>query len=187
MATQRIQWKASTAPNVTGYEVLVSESGVGGPYEVLTTVLHQIPGTHYITESASFFFDDELIPYRWYRVRVVDQFGNKAEDEYPSPFQAGNDPVEVPTLYTTKLDQDFGTPNAYQYVTQNGDPINEATVRVYTKINWDTQNTSIVVGITKTDADGAWVTPIPVTPGETYVIVYHKENEYGPDTVEITV
>lgn len=185
--TQRITWKASTAPNIVAYEVLFSDNGINGTYSQLVVVLHQIPGPNYDNSTAEFFYDDEEVSYRWYKLRVCDQFGNKAETDFPSPFQAGNDAVEVPTLYTSRLDHNYGTPNALQYVDVNGDPVNLATVRVYKKVNWDSGNTAVVVGITKTDENGQWKTAVPVEPGETYTLVYHKENEFGPDTIEVTV
>lgn len=187
MTTQRISWKLSTAPNVIGYELLFSDTGIAGDYSVLGTVLHQIPGPNYDEGTASFFYDDSEVSYRWYRLRVVDQFGNKTEDTFPTPFQAGNAPTEVPTLHFVKLDHNFNLPNNYQYVTIDGDPIDQATVRVYKKTEWDAGNATVVVGITKTDDNGQWRVPVPVEPGYTYTLVYHKENEFGPDVVEVTV
>lgn len=185
--TQKVSWKSSTAPNVVGYELLFSDTGIDGDYSVLTTVLHQIPGPNYEASTASFFYNDDEVSYRWYRVRVVDQYGNKAEDDYPTPFKAGNNPVDVPSLHFVSLDHNYSAPNAYQYVTPDGDPVEQATIRVYKKDLWDAGNTTVVVGITKTDENGQWKVPVPVEPGITYTLVFHKENEYGPDTVELTV
>jgi len=187
MATQRIKWLPGTTPNIIAYDVLSSDTGIEGPYTTLVQILHQIPGVNYDDAGGYFFYDDIEIPYRYYRMRVLDRFGNTAEDEAPTPFKAGNDPVEVPTLHFIALAADTGSQNALQYVSQGGTPIDGATIRVYKKIDWDTNQLANVVGSTITNAGGTWLSPVFVEPGETYTIVYHKTNEFGPDTTEVTV
>lgn len=185
--TQTIKWKPITTPNIVAYEIIYSDSGIDGDYQALTTVLHQIPGTNWDSDEGVFFYEDEDAPSRWYRLRTLDAFGNKAEDDAPTPFQAGNDPVEAPTLHFVALNADTNGQNNLQYVTSGGTPIEGATVRVYKKVDWDTRKLENVVGSTITTAKGKWANPVFVEPGETYTIVYHKTNEYGPDDVEVTV
>jgi len=187
MSTQQIKWKPNLAPNIVAYEILKSDNGRDGDYTVLVQVLHQIPGANYNEDGAYFFYNDEEISYRYYRIRTLDRYGNTAEDEAPTPFQAGNNPVETPTMHTTALNEDTGGENNLQYVTAGGTPVDEAVVRVYKKIDWDVQNLASVVGSTITNASGGWLNPVFVEPGETYTIVYHKPNLYGPDTKEVTV
>jgi hypothetical protein len=187
MATQEIKWKPSTSPNIVAYEILKSDTGQTGTYDRLTLVLHQIPGSNWNSTENCFYYTDMLIPYRWYRLRILDRYGNIAEDSAPTPFQAGNSPVDVPSLYFVALNENTGGQNNLQYVTQGGTPIVGATIRVYKKIDWDIKNYSKVVGTTITVASGGWQTPIFSEVGETYTVVFNKPNEYGPDTVEITV
>ena len=187
MATQRIKWLAVTTPNVVAYQILKSDTGISGEYTTLTTVLHQIPGANYDSDNGYFFYDDGDIPYRYYRLRTLDAFGAVAEDTAPIPFQAGNDPIQAPALHFIALNENTQGANTYGYVSAGGTPIGGATVRVYKKIDWDTNNTTRVVGSTVTLATGGWATPVFVEPGETYTIVYNKVNEYGPDTAEVTV
>lgn len=187
MATQEIKWKASTSPNVIAYEILKSDDGKAGTYDRLSLVLHQIPGPNWNTAGSYFYYTDALIPYRWYRLRVLDRYGNIAEDSAPTPFQAGNSPTDVPSLYFVALTENSGGQNNLQYVTRGGTPITGATIRVYKKIDWETRNYTKVVGTTVTIATGGWQTPVFAEVGETYTIVFNKPNEYGPDTVEITV
>lgn len=187
MATQTIKWLPSSAPNIVAYEILYSDTGIDGEYSTLIQVLHQIPGQNYDSDGGFFFYKDEEIPYRWYRIRILDKFGNVGEDDAPTPFQAGNDPVEVPTLYFITLNEDSGGQNNLQYVTSGGSPIEGATIRVYKKVDYDTNNLDKVVGTTLTNANGKWSDPVFVEPGETYTIVYNKVHEYGPDTAELTV
>lgn len=187
MATQIIKWKPGTGPNVIAYEILSSDTGRDGEYTTLAQVLHQIPGANYDDTGGFFYYTDTEVPYRYYRLRILDRYGNVAEDEVPTPFQAGNDPIEVPTLHFVALTADTTGSNNLQYVSQGGTPIEGATIRVYRKIDWDTNQLSKVVGSTVTTSAGTWMNPVFVEPGETYTIVYTKANEYGPNTVEVTV
>jgi hypothetical protein len=187
MGTQTIKWFPATSPNVIAYEVLKSDTGIDGPYTLLTQVLHQIPGVNWDNTGSYFFFNDEEISYRYYRLRVLDRYGNVAEDEAPTPFKAGNDPVIAPTLYVVALTENTGGANALQYITNGGTPVAGAAIRVYRKIDYDTNNLSRVVGTSVTTATGGWAVPVFVEPGDTYTIVYHKVNEYGPDKTEVTV
>jgi hypothetical protein len=187
MGTQTIKWFPSTSPNVIAYEVLKSDDGRDATYTRLTMVLHQIPGANWDTGGSYFFFVDEEIPYRWYRLRVLDRYGNIAEDEAPTPFKAGNNPVEVPSLYFAALTENTGGQNNLQYITQGGTPIGGASIRVYKKIDWDTRNYTRVVGTTITLATGGWASPVFAEVGETYTVVFNKPYEYGPNTVEVTV
>jgi hypothetical protein len=186
MATQQIKWRPSTSPNVIAYEIIYSDTGRDGPYTTLTQVLHQLPGPNW-NAAGYFYYNDQEIIYRYYRIRVLDRYGNIAEDEAPTPFKAGNDPVEAPTLHFVALTENTGGTNNLQYVTTGGTPVNAADIRVYKKIDYDLRNLSAAVGTTITTAAGTWLTPIFVEPGHTYTVVFHKTNEYGPDTLEVTV
>ena len=185
--TQTIKWLPVTTPNVVAYKILKSDTGRLETYTTLTQVLHQLPGENYNSQDGYFFYEDEYIPYRWYRLQTLDCYGNTAEDSAPTPFQAGNDPVAAPALHFIALTENSGGQNNLKYVTSGGSPISGASVRVYKKIDYDTAQLTQVIGTTITNANGGWTNPIFVVPGETYAIVYNKTNEYGPDKVEITV
>lgn len=187
MTTQQIKWLPSGSPNVIGYEILKSDTGQDGPYTLLMQVLHQIPGANWNTEGAYFFYNDIEIPYRYYRLRILDRYGNVAEDTAPTPFQAGNDPVVAPTLHFFALNEHTNGQNTLTYVTDGGTPIGGADIRVFKKIDYDLRNYDKTIGTTVTTAAGTWLNPIFVEPGETYTVVYHKVNAYGPDATEITV
>jgi hypothetical protein len=189
MPTQRIKWKPNTAPNIVAYEIFKSDTGVTGPYTLLIQVLHMIPSTAWSNTEQCFFYDDPvqpLIPYRYYRIATLDRYGNRAEDDAPTPFHAGNNPIDTPELHTLALTADTGGPNNLQYISQGGTPIKDARIRVYKKIDWDTRNFANVVGTTLTLGDGTWKDPVFVQPGETYTVVYSKVNEFGPNTAEVT-
>ena len=183
--SQTIKWLPSTAPNILTYEIYSSDTGISGTYSLLVSIPHTIPGANWA--GTYFYYVDTYIPYRYYRIKIRDQYGNVAEDTAPSPFLAGNDPVHVPVLQTIALNENTKSPNFLQYITTGGTPISGATIRVYNKTDYDLQNTALVVGITKTNAAGGWVDSIYVEPGKTYTLVYHKPNIYGPNVVEITV
>lgn len=187
MATQKIKWLPNTGPNVIGYTITVSDTGKEGPYTTLTQVMHMIPGSNWSNADQCFFYNDSVVPHRYYRLITLDRYGNQGVDEAPTSFKAGNAPVETPALHSLPLDENTGGPNALQYLSQGGTPIKEARIRVYKKIDWDTRNYANAIGTTITLATGGWESPIFVTPGDTYTIVFSKPNEFGPDTVEMTV
>lgn len=185
--TQTIKWYPATTPNVIAYEIWHSDNGKTGDYSLLAQVLHQIPGSNYDNEGGCFSYVDTEVSYRWYKLKILDRYGNNAEDDAPTPFKAGNEPIEAPQLHYVALDHNYHSTNLYQYISEGGTPIEEATVRVYRKIDYDTNNLSVVVGSTITTATGGWKSPVFVEPGETYTIVYNKVNAYGPDTAEVIV
>jgi len=187
MATQRIKWLPSTSPNVIAYEILYSDEGRDAAYSRLALVLSQIPGPNWDTPGSFFYYDDVEIIYRYYRIRVLDRYGNITEDDAPTPFKAGNDPVATPNLNYVALTENSGGQNNLQYVTRGGTPVTGASIRVYKKIDWDTRNLAAVVGTTLTTATGGWAAPVFAAAGETYVVVFEKTYEYGTDTAEITV
>lgn len=190
MVTQVIKWKPSSAVNVIQYEIYKSDTGISGTYSLLTTISHIIPGPNYVDVpggTSYFFYTDIYIPYRYYRIRIRDQYGNVAEDTAPCPFLAGNDPAQVPILQILALNENTGSVDNLRYITEGGTPIEGAAIRVYKKIDYDLRNLNLVVGITHTTAAGRWVDSIFVEPGQTYAVVYTKPNLYGPDKIEITV
>jgi hypothetical protein len=187
MATQTIKWLPSTSPNIVAYTILKSDTGIAGPYTQLTQLLNMISGPNWLTAENCFFYNDDLVPYRWYQIQILDQYGNSSAPTAPTPFQAGNSPVATPSLYVTALTENTGGANNLQYVTQGGTPISGATIRVYRKLDWDTKQYSKVIGTAVTAATGGWAAPVFVEPGETYTIVFEKTYEYGPDRTEITV
>ena len=133
MPTQTIKWLKSSAPNIVAYEVLKSDTGISGTYTLLVQVLNRIPGPNWYEDTGGgnsyLFYTDTYIPYRYYRLRVVDQFGNTAEDTIPTPFQAGNDPVAAPSLYFVSLNENTGGTNNLKYMTEGGSPVEGATIR----------------------------------------------------------
>jgi len=83
-------------------------------------------------------------------------------------------------------DQYTGVDN-YKLIAENGDPVEGATVRIFTKADYDANVVGNPIGLTTTDASGLWLDPIPVNPGDTYVIVFHKEGAIGPTSIEVIV
>lgn len=88
---------------------------------------------------------------------------------------------------TVKVDHDYGGPGGLQYKTLSGVSVEGASVRIWTKIDFDTGNTDAPLAITLTDAGGEWVDPVFLETGYTYVVQFHKAGAYGPDHTEIVV
>ena len=187
MATNVIKWFPVLTPNIVGYEIQYSDTGANGEFLVGATVLHTIPGTYWNEAEGVFQYTEDAPVYRYYKLITLDRFGNRGEDEVPVPFKAGNDPITAPNPFRTPLDQDSGGPQSMTYVTQDGQPVVGATIRIYEKPAYDAGNLDNVIGITVTTETGGWKDQIQVQPGQTYTVIFHKPNEYGPDRAEITV
>jgi hypothetical protein len=184
---QTVRWKPATAPNIVAYVLLYSDTGMAGPFLTRAQIVNAPVGDNYDPVAGIFFYNDDEISYRLYRLRTIDVAGNVFDDTASAPFSAGNDPYQIPVANTTPINENYGGANALQYVTQDGIPVVNATVRVYTKLDWDLKRYSKVIGLTKTNENGGWVSPIFVEPGNNFVVHFTLPNVYGPDTVEITV
>jgi hypothetical protein len=86
---------------------------------------------------------------------------------------------------------DYLPDNALCYLDQNGDFIEGAIIKAFSKKDYDEaypvklEDTHIVAS-TITDVDGNWANTLNLDPGE-YMLVYEKENVFGPDAVPLTV
>ena len=85
------------------------------------------------------------------------------------------------------INHDTGGADNLKYHTAAGDPVSDAVIRVYTKVDWDAGNTDSVKGLTYTDVYGQWQSAVFVDVGTTYTVVFSKEGAYGPDTAEIAI
>ena len=186
MGTQKIWWLPTTSPNVVAYEILYSDTGIEGPYLQLGHVLSDIAGRNWDATKNAHFYEDAEVPYRYYRLRVLDRYGHVADDAAPLPFKAGNKPVQAPTLHFVALGADYQTPARFKYVSPGGVPIEGAAVRIYRKVDYLTSRLDKVVGTARTDAFGKWG-PVFVEPGDTYTLVFSKPDAWGPDTQEVVV
>lgn len=185
---QTVRWLPASGPSIIAYKLLYSDDGAASTFTELATILNVTTGPNWDPDASIFFYEDPVeIPYRLYRLQTVNSQGVTYEDTTAAPFGPNNDPQRVPVQNVYPLDHNTGGTNALQYVDQNGAPISSATVRVYRKSAWDAKQYSQVVGLTKTRADGGWEQAIFVEAGLTYVIHYTLPNQYGPDTVEVTV
>lgn len=188
MTTQTVRWLPASAPNIVAYKLLYSDTGPEGPFlERVAAILNVPAGPNWDIGAGAFFYEDREVPYRLYRLNTIDSFGTIFGDPGAAPFGPNNDPVRVPVPNVYPLDHNTGGANALKYVDPNGLPIAEATVRVYTKADWDAKRYSKVVGLVKTDADGRWLSPVFVEPGNTFVVQFQLPNTWGPDTTEVVV
>jgi hypothetical protein len=87
---------------------------------------------------------------------------------------------------TVKVDHDYDLTDSLRYMTLGGTPIGDAQIRLYLKSDYDARHLDHPVGVTVTNAFGRWRDPILVTPGFSYVVLFTKPNEFGPDVATIT-
>lgn len=83
---------------------------------------------------------------------------------------------------------DYGSTDNLRYQTSGAVDVDNAVVRAYLKSDWDGGNfgEQFVKGRTITNVAGKFVAPLMLD-AETYILMYEKQNEYGPNTVELTV
>jgi hypothetical protein len=86
------------------------------------------------------------------------------------------------------VNHDTGGAGVLAYKTDGDVGIDNAEIRAYLKADYDAglRAASYVKGTTITDVNGEWAHDMMLD-AETYTLVYHKQNAYGPDTKEVTV
>lgn len=104
-------------------------------------------------------------------------------------YDISNDDVQ-PTVGTgcVRVDHDYGEDDAYVYQTGDCCGIEGATILAFLKSDWDLslRTPEYAKATSQTTTNGEWAWAMLLDPG-TYVLVFEKVGEYGPDTVEVTV
>lgn len=88
---------------------------------------------------------------------------------------------------TVSIDHNFGGTDNYR-ITSNGTPLSDVHIRVFVKTDHDAGLVAnqYVVGQSRTQTDGRWVSVIRLDPG-TYVLEFSKPGSFTTDTDDITV
>lgn len=124
-----------------------------------------------------------------FRVKVILDDGTVFYAVDWSPFDLGLGGVAAPAVpvfdETTAVNHDYGLTDDLRYMTPGASPIENAQVRVYLQSDYVAGNLASPIGVTNTKADGRWLHTIMVRPGFTYVVQFHKPNEFGPDIATI--
>lgn len=172
MSGTRVYWNPSPNP-VYQYEVYKGTT-VAGPWTLLG-----------IVQSNILFFDDTLgVSTDIYKVNGVSDVGTIVYDT--GPFQI---PVVKGADLTAriKVDHNYLIPDNYRYVAPGGAGVPYAAIRIYKLADWQANLIEAALFVTQTDSEGRWQSPVFLEPGLSYVIVFSKENAFGPNTVTITV
>jgi len=190
--SQRVSWLKPLGPNIIAFRLQVGDDGPTGPFQELLTVLNVPTSPQWVAAENVFAYDDIDAPLRLYRLLSVDTYGNAYQDPELEPFGPNLPPVTPPGQNIVQLDQDTGGTDSLRYVKPNGEPISGADVRVYTKQNYDKKLYSQVLGLTVTNADGRWTTPLLLPTGNTYVVRFYmapveEVPGWGPDIAEVVL
>lgn len=183
-----ITWLPNTEADMKEYDVqrAPDDGGQHGTWADLVTIAHDLLGPNYDQTSDRFFYVDTTGSLdHWYRVRAADVDGNQSG--YTPPFQPSESTTPPPFPNTVALNEDYGTENQLQYKDPDGEPIKDAQIRVYKKIDYDLENFEAAIGVTTTDDSGSWVNPVTVEAGFTYVVQFYKPGAFGPDKEEVVV
>lgn len=97
---------------------------------------------------------------------------------------------ELPTLGQgcVPVDHDYPTDEIMTYATEDCCAIEGATIRVFTKTDWDNNNRDAadVVASSITTLGGRWAYAVKLDPGA-YIVEFALAGSYGPDIVELQV
>lgn len=109
------------------------------------------------------------------------------EDWVAAFYLVDGDPLPDQARAQVALHTDFGGIDALRFEDENGDPVEGAVVRVFTKLEFDTNALDNPIGVTATNATGRWVNPVFVNAGDTYTVHFQRDGLVGPVSVEIIV
>lgn len=181
MAT-RITWEPGSGP-FDYFEIRTAESPTG-TFQLEAVIVASKPGPGWDATAARFYYDDlDGTDNTVYRIKGVYDNGVVFDSGMVQPEASKTALLQA----KVRLDHDTGYPNAFQYVSPNGQPIEGGVVRVFKKPDWDAGRRTLALAIVQTDTQGQWLSPAWVSPGMTYTLVFEKEGMFGPDAVEVTV
>lgn len=109
------------------------------------------------------------------------------QDEVETFYILDGDRLVDPREDRVALYEDYGGIDNLQLVDGDGVPVEGATISVYRKVDYDVEDFDKILSVTQTTDKGYWAEPVFVPVGDTYVIVYYKDNEIGTTTIEVTV
>lgn len=68
----------------------------------------------------------------------------------------------------------------------SGEPIEGVTITVFELVPYNAGIVDSWVGVSTTDTEGRWTTPILLPEDQTYIVHFEKPTMYGPSVLEIT-
>jgi hypothetical protein len=179
----RVHWTPSGPP--TASYAVSGAPEASGTFLSLGTVSAALDANpNWDAASSRFFWDDASgTPQSVYRVRAVGPRGEVVADSgvfQPAVVRGGG------TENRRRLDHHHGAQDALRYATGNGVGVPDAEIRVFRAADWDAGRREVAVGVTVTDPDGRWISPLYVEP-LSYVVVFFKAGFYGPNLARVTV
>jgi len=86
------------------------------------------------------------------------------------------------------INHNYGGEDNLRYVAPNGLGIDNATIHIFLKEDYDAgkRGRGYIIAETTTDADGRWVRDVALDEGE-YAVVFFKQGIYAPSVTYITV
>jgi len=86
------------------------------------------------------------------------------------------------------VNHDYGGEDALRYVASNGVGIDNATIQIFLKEDYDAgrKGRGYIIAESTTDTEGRWTRDVALDEGE-YAVVFFKQGLYAPSVVYITV
>ena len=107
-----------------------------------------------------------------------DQFTEKALSQAPAGEGGGGGAGDGDVA----INHNFGGEDALRYKKDNDAGIDNAVIRAYVQSEYDA-STFVQRAAVFTDSEGRWVQPMMLNAGVTYVLVFSKAGQFGPDVV----
>ena len=155
-----------------------------GPFAVID-VLSGIPTAD---EHGQFYYDDPSGDLsKFYRVVFYDAAQVILRDTGPITMNT----VGAPDLgLLVRLDHNRAldgstVQDALRYCGEGGAGLADVPIRIFRAADFDAFRTDLAIAVTRTDSNGRWLSPVYVSPGMTYAVVFYKEGLYGPDVVRV--
>lgn len=179
----RVYWLPFSDPDAVRFDVYRQLAP-----EITLTYLDAVtkanPGPNFQISSGKFYYDDPTgdrdTIYRVLAVTSVDTVVGDTGQFRPM------DATGAPTA-RIPLDHNYGAADRYQVTAPGGAPIAYLAITVFKKTDYDAGNSPLPIGVTETDVNGRWQSPVYVEPGLDYVMVFEKVQAYGPLSVVVTV
>jgi hypothetical protein len=180
----RIFWQIPISPDAYQFEIRRAAVATA-PLTFVARIPVVKSGSNWDSVNSRFFYDDpEGDAATIYQVLAFAGSGDIVADS--GPFQPALSHA-ADLLARTRVDHNYGGTDQLRYVSEGGDGIPNAEIRVYKRADYDQGRTDLPLFRLETDNDGRWVAPVFLEVGFDYTLWYAKSGLYGPNLKIITV
>ena len=166
------------------FEITIAASATS-VWNLYGYIPYEIPGANWEAATSRFFFDDPSgTDATVYRVKALGPLDEVLADS--GPFQP-DVAVAAQLAARAKVDHNFGSIDALQFVTESGAAIPDAEIRIFKSPDFIAGRRDVPLFIVQTRTDGRWKRPVYLEAGMSYVLLFDKTSAYSSDPITIVV